>query len=116
MDRKKGDGKSSEKRNRTALAGKGVQGDERAKRGYSRPPLARMQRVHEWLMENRYPNCRKIAEEFEVSTKTVQRDINFMRDQMGLPIDYAKERFGFHYTRAVSGFPAVGASTVKGGE
>ncbi len=87
--------------------------DERLGRGYSRPPLARMLRIHEWLMGNRYPNCRKIAEEFEVSAKTVQRDVNFMRDQMGLPIEYNKARFGFHYTRAVTGFPAVGKARWK---
>jgi predicted DNA-binding transcriptional regulator YafY len=73
-----------------------------------------MLRLHEWLMANRYPNCRKIAEEFEVSGKTVQRDVNFMRDQMGLPIEYDKGRFGFHYTRAVTGFPAAGVSTGRG--
>ncbi len=75
--------------------------------GYSRPPLARMLRIHEWLVAERYPNCRKMAQEFEVSAKTVQRDVNFMRDRMGLPIDYDKGRFGFHYTRPVIGFPAT---------
>jgi predicted DNA-binding transcriptional regulator YafY len=82
---------------------------------HSRPPLARMVRLHEWLMADRYPNCRKLAEEFEVSAKTVQRDVNFMRDRMGLPIDYDKGRFGFHYTRPVSGFPAMGMATSRGG-
>ncbi len=76
--------------------------------GHSRPPLARMLRLHEWLVANRYPNCRRMGEEFEVSAKTVQRDVNFMRDQMRLPIEYDKRRFGFHYTGPVNGFPAVG--------
>ena len=82
--------------------------------GYSRPPLARMLRLHEWLMAGRYPNCRMMAEEFEVSAKTVQRDVNFMRDRLGLPIDYDKARFGFHYTRPVSGFPAMRTAEGKG--
>jgi len=81
--------------------------------GYSRPPLARMLRLHERLMENRYPNCRQMAEELEVAAKTVQRDINFMRDQMRLPIEYDKGRFGFHYTRAVISLPAVAMAPVK---
>ncbi len=88
---------------------------ERGIVGYSRPPLARMLRLHECLMANRYPNCRKIAEEFEVSAKTVQRDVNFMRDRMGLPIEYEKARFGFRYTRAVTGFPAMDISAGSGG-
>jgi predicted DNA-binding transcriptional regulator YafY len=86
---------------------------ERASAGYSRPPLARMMRLHEWLTANRYPNCRKMAEEFEVAPKTIQRDINFMRDQMGLPIEYDKPRFGFRYTRPVTGFPTAGAAPDK---
>ncbi len=87
--------------------------ETRTERGHSRPPLARMVRIHEWLMEHRFPNCRKIADEFEVSPKTVQRDINFMRDQMGLPIDYDNSRFGFHYTRPVTGFPAMGLPNAR---
>src|SRR5476651_651755 len=43
--------------------------------GFSRPPLERMQRLHEMLSANRYPNCRNMAAEFEVSTKTIQRDL-----------------------------------------
>jgi predicted DNA-binding transcriptional regulator YafY len=86
---------------------------DRGGTGYSRPPLARMMRLHEWLMAGRYPNCRKMGKEFEVSAKTVQRDVNFMRDQMGLPIEYDKGRFGFRYTRPVSGFPALGAPEMK---
>jgi hypothetical protein len=81
--------------------------------GYSRPPLARMLRLHQCMMENTYPNCRQMAEEFEVAAKTVQRDVNFMRDQMRLPIEYDKGRFGFHYTRPVIALPTVGLSPVK---
>ena len=86
---------------------------DRSGAGYSRPPLARMLRLHQSLMENRYPNCRQMAEEFEVAAKTIQRDINFMRDQMRLPIEYDKARFGFHYTRPVTELPTMGLSAVK---
>jgi predicted DNA-binding transcriptional regulator YafY len=36
-----------------------------------------------------------------------------MRDRMGLPIEYDKKRFGFHYTRMVTVFPALGISVGK---
>jgi predicted DNA-binding transcriptional regulator YafY len=78
-------------------------------RGYSRPPLARIMRLHELLTADRYPNCSRIAAEFGVSAKTVQRDVNFMREEMGLPVEYEKTRFGFHYTRAVTEFPVMSA-------
>src|SRR6266487_5078012 len=74
---------------------------------YSRPPLARMMRVHTLLQSRRYPNCRKLADELEVSPKTVQRDLDFMRYSMGLPIEYDQMHFGFYYTEPVSSFPNV---------
>src|SRR5205085_2765436 len=77
---------------------------------YSRPPLERMMRMHQKLKAGRYPNCRKLADELEVSSKTVQRDIDFMRYRLGLPIEYDQLHFGFYYTEPVAGFPNVDIS------
>jgi len=101
---------AGKKTDRSIAAGAGGAGSSRGRAGagHSRPPLARMLRLHEWLVANRYPNCRKVAAELEVSAKTVQRDLNFMRDQMGLPIEYDKMAFGYRYARPVTGFPAMG--------
>src|SRR5207237_7013152 len=74
---------------------------------YSRPPLERMMRMHQKLKAGRYPNCRKLADELEVSAKTVQRDIDFMRYRLGLPIEYDQLHFGFYYTEPVSSFPNI---------
>lgn len=73
----------------------------------SRPPYARMIKIHEMLAAGKFPNCSTLADVFEVSYKTVQRDIDFMRDQMLLPIDYDSGQHGFHYTKPVSSFPTV---------
>ncbi len=78
--------------------------------GMSRPPLERMMRIHAQLKAGDFPNCRKIAEEIEVSSKTIQRDIDFMRDRLGLPIEYDPIRFGFHYTEEVTSFPSIEVS------
>lgn len=74
---------------------------------HSRPPLERMMRMHQRLKAGRYPNCRKLADELEVSSKTVQRDIDFMRYRLGLPIEYDQLHFGFYYTEPVSSFPNI---------
>lgn len=66
-----------------------------------------MMRIHAQLKAGEFPNCRKIAEKIEVSSKTIQRDIDFMRDRLGLPIEYDPLRFGFHYTQAVTSFPSI---------
>lgn len=73
----------------------------------SRPPLARMLRIHEQLKGNRMPNCSQLALDLEVATKTVQRDIEFMRDRMDLPIEFDFRRNGFRYTTPVENFPTV---------
>ncbi len=82
----------------------------RAPRGFSRPPLERMLRLHERMKAGAFPNCRTLAGEFEVSTKTIQRDIEFMRDRLRLPIEYHALRFGFYYTQPVEAFPSVEVS------
>ena len=73
----------------------------------SRPPLARMLQIHERLKGDRFPNCSQLALDLEVATKTVQRDIDFMRDRMDLPIEFDFRRNGFHYTSPVENFPTV---------
>lgn len=76
----------------------------------SRPPLNRMMRIHDELKASRFPNCRKLSQELEVSERTIMRDIDFMRDQLGLPIDYDSVKYGYYYTEAVGGFPTVQVS------
>jgi predicted DNA-binding transcriptional regulator YafY len=67
-------------------------------------------RIHAQLKAGEFPNCRKIAEDIEVSSKTIQRDIDFMRDRLGLPIEYDPLRFGFRYTEEVASFPSIEVS------
>ena len=69
-----------------------------------------MMRLHKKLIAGDFPNCRKLADEMEVSTKTIQRDIDFMRDRLGLPIEYDQLHFGFFYTEPVTHFPSVEVS------
>ena len=77
---------------------------------FSRPPLERMLRLHDRLIAGSYPNCRKLSRELEVSPKTIQRDIDFMRDRLGLPIEYDQLQFGFYYTEPVANFPNIEVS------
>src|SRR5437868_15379488 len=74
---------------------------------HSRPPLERMMRMHERLKAGRYPNCRKLADELEVSSKTLQLDIDFMPYRLGLPIEYDQLHFDFYYSEPVANFPNV---------
>jgi predicted DNA-binding transcriptional regulator YafY len=73
----------------------------------SRPPLARMMRIHEELQEKRLPNATRLSLLLETSTKTINRDIAFMRDQMNLPIAWDAVANGYHYDGYVDGFPTL---------
>ena len=54
---------------------------------HSRPPLYRFQEIFHAIKTGQYPNRTKLAETIEVTTKTIQRDIDYMRYQMSVPID-----------------------------
>ncbi len=73
----------------------------------SRPPLERMLRIHQALTVGRFPNAITLAREIEVASKTIHRDLEFMRDRLNLPLAYDHTRKGFHYTSEVSAFPTM---------
>ncbi len=63
--------------------------------------------IHATLKEGGFPNCSSLARQLEVSTKTVHRDLEFMRDRLGLPIEFRSERNGYEYTEEVDAFPTL---------
>jgi proteasome accessory factor B len=73
----------------------------------SRPPLERMLRIHRAIQSGTYPNASTLANELEVSTKSIHRDLEFMRDRLELPLEYDGARFGYHYTQEVASFPTL---------
>ena len=74
---------------------------------HSRPPLERMLRIHQALQVGGFPNASKLAREIEVATKTIHRDIEFMRDRLNLPIEFNPAKNGYFYTGEVSAFPTM---------
>jgi proteasome accessory factor B len=74
---------------------------------YSRPPLERMMQIHQRIQSRRYPNCNQLARALEVSTRTIKRDIDFMRCRLDLPIEYDSRRYGYYYSKEVRQFPGV---------
>jgi proteasome accessory factor B len=66
-----------------------------------------MLRIHQTLQSSAFPNASTLAREIEVATKTIHRDIEFMRDRLNLPIEFEPARNGYHYTEEVSAFPTM---------
>lgn len=75
--------------------------------GASRPAMWRVMEIHKIIRAGRHPNCSTMAKEIEVTPKTIQRDISFMRDQLGLPLEYHPIKHGYYYTQEVSEFPLL---------
>jgi proteasome accessory factor B len=74
---------------------------------HRRPPLERMLRIHQALKGGKYPNASTLALELEISTKSIHRDLEFMRDRLGLPLEYDGARRGYYYTEEVNAFPTL---------
>lgn len=64
------------------------------------PPNIRIQWLHEELVRDTYPNAARLAERFHISRRQAQRDIDFMKKQLGAPIEYNGRVMGYHYTKA----------------
>ena len=52
---------------------------------------------HGQVKQLRYPNSRSLIEEFEVSERTAQRDIEFMRCHLQAPLIFDRRRNGYSY-------------------
>ena len=50
------------------------------------------------IRAGRYPNNPKIAAKYEISIKTAQRIMEFLRDQQHAPLAYSPEKRGWYYT------------------
>lgn len=66
-----------------------------------------MLRIHQALQAGGFPSGGKLAREIEVSTKTIHRDLEFMRDRLNLPVAYDESHKGYYYNGEVSNFPTL---------
>lgn len=79
----------------------------------SRPPLHRMQRIHEWIKSGKYPNAVGMAEDLEVTDRTIKRDIEFMRDSLQAPIEYDELKHGYFYRKEYDFLPVTAMSEAE---
>lgn len=62
-----------------------------------------MSNVHRimWLdqeiRQNKYPNCRRLAEHFEISLRQANRDLEYLRSTLNAPVRYVAAKRGFIY-------------------
>jgi len=66
-----------------------------------------MLKIHADLRRGARVNGTQLAEQLEVSRKTIMRDIAFMRDRLDLPIEFDAKLNAYRYTHQVEAFPTV---------
>ena len=57
--------------------------------------------------QERFPNAFKLADQFEISTKTAQRSIDHFRDRLLAPLEYELSRKGYYYTDPTFQLPVM---------
>jgi predicted DNA-binding transcriptional regulator YafY len=73
----------------------------------SKSQYRRIMELDRRIRDGLYPNCLTFAAEWEVSQKTIQRDIDYLRDQCGAPIRYDREEKGYYYDAATWVLPSI---------
>jgi len=72
-----------------------------------KPQHVRLLFIDKKIRSGTFPNCTSMAEEWEVSPRTIHRDIDYPRYQLDAPIDYSAGRRGYFYTEQQYKLPAM---------
>jgi predicted DNA-binding transcriptional regulator YafY len=62
---------------------------------------------HTRVKDKKYPNTKTLAERFEITRKTAQRDVEFMKDRLKAPLYYVAENRGYVYENDAYELPAL---------
>lgn len=60
--------------------------------------LERIMTFHGWVKNRRFPSLQRLQDCFEVSKATAKRDVEYMRDRLGAPLQYEREKNGYYYS------------------
>ncbi len=72
-----------------------------------KPQHSRLIFIDREINTGRYPNCGQLAKDYEVSNKTIQRDLDYMKYQLDAPLEYSAKHRGYHYTEKNYKLPAI---------
>jgi predicted DNA-binding transcriptional regulator YafY len=73
----------------------------------TRFPLERIAAFDRAVRAGEYPNAGTVAKRLEVSRRTLQRDIEFLRDRLGAPLIFDPRRQGYAYSDPSFRLPEV---------
>lgn len=73
----------------------------------SKTQFVRLQELDGAIRRGKYPNCLSFSLDWEVSQKTIQRDIEFLKYSLGAPIEYDRGKQGYYYANENWFLPAL---------
>ncbi|MCD6389205.1 MAG: WYL domain-containing protein [Desulfobulbaceae bacterium] len=63
-----------------------------------KPQHSRLLFIDKKIRAGEYPNCTSLGLEWEVSSKTIQRDLDYLRNTLDAPLAYHARERGYYYT------------------
>jgi len=64
--------------------------------------MIRIQWLHKKIANMYYPNAMRLSEKFGISHRQAQRDVDYLKRQLGAPLEYSMEHKGYFYTQQYS--------------
>ena len=71
----------------------------RNRKNLPKTAIPRIYFIDHEISSNTFPNAGQLAAKYETSLSTINRDIAYMRDMLGAPIEYDAQRRGFYYSK-----------------
>jgi predicted DNA-binding transcriptional regulator YafY len=71
----------------------------------ARPPLRRIMAIDQAMRAGEWPNASTLARHLEVNTRTIRRDLAFLRDQLRAPIEFDVGHNGYYYAEPTYRLP-----------
>ena len=72
-----------------------------------KPQHSRLLFIDREINTGKYPNCKSLALEWEVNLKTIQRDIDYLKNDLEAPLKYSAKHRGYYYTEENFRLPAL---------
>ncbi len=77
----------------------------------SRNSIERFHWFDHQVRAQRFPNASSLMRKFEISRRTAQREIDYMRERLDFPLKYDASRKGFYYTQDAAPLPPIYLTT-----
>ena len=62
----------------------------------------RIQWLHKKIIGKFYPNLKSLADRYHISPRQAQRDVTYLKEELGAPVEYSPQKKGYYYSQPYS--------------